>query len=356
MYEMRKSVLLPERHPTQDFFIADIFDALPVKNDRHTMEHPFFTLSTQKDIRPIEYNRDGVSICLSPSAKYGLPTMMDKDILLYCGSLVVAELNKGNIPPRTIRFSAHDLMVTTNRETNGKGYKLIKNAFERLAGCLITTNIETNDIKQTRGFHLLESFEILERSNDKSRMVKVEVTLSEWFYNSLVAREVLTINRDYFRLRKTLERRLYELARKHCGKQESWCISLENLKNKAGSQSELYKFRFQLRHIIEADKGAGHFPDYRMSLADNDLVTFTQKRSKKDNPPCLALMDIPRISEATLEKGRDITHKAGTGWDFYTLQEQFSLSIHEGFRPDNINGAFLNFIKKKVKTSCSGGA
>ena len=38
--------LLPERHPNQDFFIPDIFDALPFKGDRHTMEHPFFTLST----------------------------------------------------------------------------------------------------------------------------------------------------------------------------------------------------------------------------------------------------------------------------------------------------------------------
>ena len=55
------------RHPNQDFFIADIFDALPVKNDRHTMEHPFFTLSTKPDIRVVEYKRDGVKIRLNPS-------------------------------------------------------------------------------------------------------------------------------------------------------------------------------------------------------------------------------------------------------------------------------------------------
>ncbi|WP_443019818.1 replication initiator protein A [Sphingobium sp. CAP-1] len=28
---------------------------------------------------------------------------------------------------------------------------------------------------------------------------------------------MLTLNRRYFRLRKPLERRLYEIARKHCG-------------------------------------------------------------------------------------------------------------------------------------------
>ena len=115
--------LLPDRHPNLDFFIADIFDALPVKSDRHTMEHPFFTLSTKPDFREVEYSRGGVRITMTPHARRGLPTMMDKDILLYCGSLVMAEMNRGYIPPKTMRFSAHDLMVTTNRETNGKAYR-----------------------------------------------------------------------------------------------------------------------------------------------------------------------------------------------------------------------------------------
>ncbi len=267
---MAVTPLLPERHPNQDFFIADIFDALPVKNDRHTMEHPFFSLSTKKDIRSVEYEKDGVKIVLSPSARYGLPTMMDKDILLYVGSLIVAKVNKvereinlqaekareaewqrlkrenekpaidieeylGNYEeicrreqwllrpiPKTIRFSAHDLMVTTNRETNGKAYKLLKNAFERLTGCLITTDIKTNEIKQAKGFHILESYEVIENSRDKKRMVRLEVTISDWFYNALIGKEVLTINREYFRLRKPLERRLYELVRKHCGRQPTW--------------------------------------------------------------------------------------------------------------------------------------
>ena len=49
--------------------------------------------------------------------------------------------------------------------------------------------------------------------------------------------EVLTLHRDYFRLRKPLERRMYELARKHCGKQDEWSISLELLRKKCGSAS-----------------------------------------------------------------------------------------------------------------------
>jgi hypothetical protein len=36
--------LLPDRHPNRDFFIADLLD-WELKEDRASMEHPFFSLS-----------------------------------------------------------------------------------------------------------------------------------------------------------------------------------------------------------------------------------------------------------------------------------------------------------------------
>ena len=342
--------LLPERHPNYDFFIADIFDALPVKNDRHTMEHPFFTLSTKPDIREVHYNRDGVSITLSPHNRLGLPTMMDKDILLYIGSLMMAEINRGGIPPKTVRFSAHDLMVTTNRPTDGHAYRLLKNSFERLHGCSITTDIKTNEIRQSSGFHLLEHWNIIEKSRDSRRMVRLEVTVSNWFYNALLGKEVLTISRDYFRLRKTLERRLYELARKHCGRQPKWEIGLENLKDKCGARSPLKKFRFQVRGIIDINKVEGHFPDYRIALDVNDKVTFTNQLGTPPEEPLLpGFEDIPHLKRQTIERGRKVVEQSCSGWDFNALREQFTLSLIDGFRPESIDGAFINFIKKKVR-------
>ena len=345
-------VLLPERHPTKDFFIADIFDALPVKDDRHTMEHPFFTLSTKPDVRTVRYQKNGVSIKLSPHFEYGLPTMMDKDILLFLGSLVMAELNKGgdNLPPRTVRFTAHDLLVTTNRDTSGPAYALLKKAFERLNGVSITTDIETGGIRAASGFHLIDRWDIIEKSRDDDRMVKLEATLSDWFYRALVNREVLTINRDYFRLRKMLERRLYELARKHCGQQRQWCISLAHLYEKTGSRSPMKKFRYQLRQIIEADKKHEHFPDYRMALDGEDRVTFTRKDAPEQATQWnLSLQnDWPKINRATIEKARKIVAQVGTGWDLQELQRQFSYSIVDGFQPENVNAAFIGFVRSKI--------
>ena len=346
------NALLPDRHPQKDFFIADIFDAIPVKGDRHTMEHPFFTLTTRKDVRSVKYEKNGVKISLSPNVDYGLPTMFDKDILLYCGSQVMAKINKGETPPKKIQFCCHDLLVATNRQTNGQAYYQLKEAFERLAGCLITTDIRTQYIQEAKGFHIIESYRVIKSIHDKrkweeKRMVGVEVTLSDWFYYALIDREVLTLHRDYFRLRKPLERRIYEIARKHCGNQSVWSIRLENLHEKCGSRSRLADFRFQLRKIIETDKKEDHFPEYCFSLSKNDVVIFSPKKAKKEQTEEV-LEAIPHLSERAKENARKLCIKAGTGWDYYNLETDFIQELKDGFKPDNVNGAFINFVKKRV--------
>ena len=330
--------LLPDRHPTKDFFIADIFDNLPFKDDLASMEHPLFSLSKKIDLRKLEYKKDNVSVTIAPST-YGLPTIFDKDVLLYCGSLLMDQINQGNIPPKTLRISSHDLLVATNRPTNGKGYELLKNALDRLRGASIKTNIKTNKRETTRAFGLIESYEIIESSRVKNRMIRLEITLSDWFYNSILGKEVLTINRDYFRLAKPVERRIYEIARKHCGRSEEWKIGLDKLKEKTGSTSSLPKFRYFIKQIEKTN----HLPDYTIFLSNNDIVHF---RLRQD---FVEIEDVPAVSRKTIEQGRRITEEAGTGWSFDELHSQFSMQLLKGFKPDNANGAFINFIKKKVK-------
>jgi plasmid replication initiation protein len=84
---------------------------------------------------------------------------------------------------------------------------------------------------------------------------------------------VETLNRNYFRLDGGLERRLYELARKHCGQQSSWTISLELLHKKSGFAASLRKFR-QLLKQVAADN---RLPEYTLAYeADTDQVVFTR--------------------------------------------------------------------------------
>lgn len=341
-FKQQNLPLLPERHPSRDFFIADIFDNLPFKDDIASMEHPIFSLSKRNDFRTLEYQKDQIKITIAPST-YGLPTIFDKDILLYCGSLLMDQVNKGTIPPKTLRISSHDLLVATNRPTNGKGYTLLKKALDRLKGVSIKTNIKTHKRETTKAFGLIESYEVIESSRVKDRMIRLEITLSDWFYQSIIGKEVLTISRDYFRLGKALERRLYEIARKHCGKKESWSIGLENLKGKTGSTSSLIKFRYFIKEIEKTN----YLPSYQISISPDDLVTFNNRHHTPHEP--LGIEEMPYISPKTLRLGQKLVAEAGTNWNYQDLREQFTLQLQHGFVPDNADGAFIGFVKKKIQ-------
>jgi plasmid replication initiation protein len=268
--------LLPDRHPVRDFFIADVLD-WALKDDRHSMEHPMFALSKIPDIKERRYEHNGNSITITPSIK-GLATIWDKDILIYAVSQLVAAMNAGrqDLSP-IIRLTAYDLLVSTNRHTGGGDYDQLQKAFERLAGTRITTDIRTNGVRQREGFGLIDAWKIIEKHPVNGRMVAIELRLSDWLYNAILGREVLTLSRDYFRLFGGLERRLYELARKHCGYQAKWAIGVDLLHKKTGSTATLRKFRELLRRTAETDA----LPDYRIRYdPESEQAVFYTKNAQ----------------------------------------------------------------------------
>lgn len=265
--------LIRQRHPNRDFFLADLFD-YALKDDGASMEAPIFTLSTKPDLSIWTWtSKDGnKSIKVAPSV-LGRATQHDKDVLIYVVSQLTEALNRGreDAQSRTVRFTVHDFLVTTNRQTSGEGYRLLHEAFERLSGTRISTDIKTGGQRVKEGFGIIDRWKIIDKSPNDERMVAVEVTLSEWLYNAVSAFEVLTIHPDYFRLRKPLARRLYEIARKHCGHQAAWSIGLELLQEKAGSKSTLKEFR----RAVKAIAGDNTLPEYQMALNDDgNKVTF----------------------------------------------------------------------------------
>ena len=297
--------LLPDRHPTADFFVCDIFDAAP-KDDLGSMEHPIFSLATRPDRRVLRHAHNGVTVEVTPSVK-GRATIHDKDVLIYCISQLMAALNAGRAISRTLQLRAHDLLVATNRDTSGDAYARLKEAFERLAGTRITTNLATGGQEITSGFGLIESWEIVRRSRG-GRMVSVTVTLSEWLFRAVLAKSVLTLSRDYFRLRKPLERRIYELARKHCGRQAEWKVSVAVLHKKSGSTAPLRVFRAALRRMIED----GHLPDYAMREAPGDLMIFEREGQVLDAAAPLLTPEVHDAARAILP-GADV-HALEAEW------------------------------------------
>jgi plasmid replication initiation protein len=323
-----------------DFFVCDFFAAVP-KHDLASMEHPLFSLSTRPDRRVLSYAHRGTEITITPSVK-GRATIFDADILIFCISQLMAALNAGRPVARTLTLTAHDLLLSTGRETSGDSYSRLREAFERLAGTRITTNIatgpKTDRIEVTSGFGLIESWEIVRKTRG-GRMVSVSVTLSEWLYRAVLSKSVLTLNRAYFGLRKPLERRLYELARKHCGKQASWRVSVDLLLKKSGSASPRRVFRAMLREIIRADT----LPDYRLTEEPGDQVLVTPRDAVIED---VAGQGGPILAAETLDAAR----ARMPGWDIYALEAEWRGVWHRSGRPRlrSPDKAFLGWIDKRA--------
>ena len=341
-----RSPLLPNRHPTPDFFVCDVFDAVP-KGDLASMEHPIFSLSTKPDTRLRRYEQGDQFVEVTPSIK-GLATVHDRDILIYCISQVISALNEGRPVDRTIRLRARDLLTATNRMTNGQAYEGLKSALERLRGTTISTNIKTGGTETLDVFGLIERARIVRETRD-GRMQDIEIVLSDWVFNAIEAHEVLTLHRDYFRLRKPLERRMYELARKHCGHQAEWSIGLDKLREKCGSNSTLKEFRRLVRTVVIQDQAHGHLPDYAVALVErpNDVekVVFTNRQTMIRNKVGTTAPLPPLPSEAY-----DAARQVAPGWDVHVIEQEWRFWCQEkDCTPHSSVQHFLKFCMSWVE-------
>ncbi|MEP1356292.1 MAG: replication initiator protein A [Tateyamaria sp.] len=319
-----------------DFFVCDFLSVSP-KHDLASMEHPIFSLSTRPDRRILEYCHNDIEVTVTPSVR-GRATIFDADILIFCISQLMASLNAGRPVARTLTLTAYDLLQATGRETSGDSYRRLREAFERLAGTRITTNIATgpkdDPVEVTTGFGLIEGWEIVRRTR-AGRMVSVSVTLSEWIYRAVLSKSVLTLSRDYFSLRKPVERRIYELARKHCGRQPVWRVSVEVLCKKSGSSSPRRVFRAMMREIIRSDT----IPDYVLTEEPGDIIAFTPREAVIDTGP------MPVLSPETLDAARALA----PGCDVYALvAEWHAVWAQTGRRSlRDADRAFLGWLRRR---------
>jgi plasmid replication initiation protein len=339
----REDQLLPAKHDQRDLFICDVADAV-LKDIIPEMEHPFYALSKKPETAIREYEHNGNWLRIVPSVK-GLATIYDKDILIYCISQLMNKIKRGDVIGPRIRITSRDLLVFTNRGTAGKDYEALCEAIDRLAGTRITTNIRTGDEEQTDSFGLIDAASIRRKHGLDGRLLWLEIKLSDWVFNAIRSQEVLTLSPDYFRLSKPLERRIYELARKHCGRQTSWSISLETLLKKSGSQSPMKRFREMVKHIARHD----HLPDYRLTFnEETDMVAFFNREGKWVERPLPFSGDtLPKLPEEAYQEGR----VSAPGYDIYGLESEWREWWATSGRPklDNPVAAFVGFCRSRHK-------
>lgn len=334
----KQEQLLPNRHPQHDLFVCDVADAV-LKDDMASMEHPFYSLSKKPDTNIRRYENNGNWLEVVPSVK-GLATIYDKDILIYCISQIIAKMKTGAPPSRRVQIISKELLIFINRSTGGKDYEALKDALARLDGTRIRTNVKTGGMEDHKGFGLIDSYEI-RRSEKTGRIVEMNISLSEWVFKAVQAHEVLTLHKDYFRLRKPIERRVYEIARKHCGKQTEWKIGLELLKKKCGSRGTVKEFRRAIRELV----GGDYLPDYSVSFDDEkDQVIF---KSRFETPTPARRPRYPVLDPETFNDAKIVA----PSYDVYYLEQDWRSWWVESGCPilTDPDKAFIGFCKRRYE-------
>src|SRR3546814_5564878 len=141
-----------------DLFLPQL-TALPLRDQRETMERPFFSLSKRKRLKPIDYISPDrkITVHVSANSEYGLATIYDLDILIYCASVLIEHKRRGaNDIPQTLNVVPYDMLRTLKREVGGRAYDLLGNALDRLQSTTVKTNIRSGDAVERSEEHTSE--------------------------------------------------------------------------------------------------------------------------------------------------------------------------------------------------------
>jgi plasmid replication initiation protein len=261
------------------YYIAD----LPLRDQRETMERPFFSLSKRKRVKLIDYRSpDGkVWVEVAPHQKFGMATIWDADILIWATSQLLEHKRRGEPLARVLRFRPNELLRAIGRvdkttgKASGERYADLKAALDRLKNTSIRTNIRMplgNRLRQAEGsFSWIDEWRYVDIEGEAATM---ELELSRWVYEGILEQGgVLAIDPAYFAIQGGLERALYRIARKHVGQQDGFKIGLDTLYTKTGSDAGVREFRRMMKRIVERDR----LPGYGISLGEGNSVTFARR-------------------------------------------------------------------------------
>ena len=359
----------------ENFFLVDLMAATP-KSAIPTAEHPFFGLSKnpwKKNgcVRRYESPSGKEYLELSGDQRYGLPTIFDQDFLIYAVSAMAAERKKLKDTPHAsgrrrvlnniIQFSTAEFADFTHRTTIGKDgkvrlpgsrYEQIEAGINRLVRTTVTTNIVSAGFSRTDLFGILDSASIERRELLRKHgaaaeaLVACRIKLSDWILAAIEAGHLITLDRRYFDLRSPLDRRLYQIIRKHCGQQTKWEIGLPKLYLKSGSLSPLREFRRQIRQCVarwdqRLETEGESFLGYQMVYdGARDMLTVRPHRPFR-------AADWPLPFTDGLEK---ICRRELPGYDPADVFSQFNkFAIARGAPPRNVYGALTHWCRQSAQ-------
>ena len=247
-----------------DLFVTYLTD-LPLRDQRDTMERPFFSLAKSKRTVPIEYTVGDVWVRVSAPANIGMATIYDADVLIWAASQINEAKERGLQHSPRLSFKPYDLLKAIHRGTSGIEYRRLRAALKRLVATVVETNIRADKGNRTAAFHWLERFD--EKIDGDGNSDGMEITLPTWLYDGILEGRVLAITPAYFKITGGLSRWLYRVCRKHAGNQATgWSFTFRQLHLKSGSTQRFAEFARDLRRIVRADD----LPEYHVEAYKGD--------------------------------------------------------------------------------------
>lgn len=265
-----------------DMFIADKYFP-KIKHDIYTMEHQVFNLSKKKCIDVIDYEHNGTIFKVIPSG-VGLPFIRDSDILTYCGSQIMAALNRGEVPSRLVRVRVRDYAIATNRSIGGKLHSDFLAQLRRLRGAFVETNVPTGEDQTLyKSFSWIEDYEVIEtiknrktKEERKDTVSTADILLSKWQYNALLNNEVLTLDNDYYKIKNPTQIAIYLCVRKHINQQGKWMIGALKLKKKINHRGHDSSFIRTIKNL----SAKGFVGKYTIKIDTKNNITFYNQSAK----------------------------------------------------------------------------
>jgi plasmid replication initiation protein len=377
-----------------ELFLPYLAD-LPLRDQREMMERPFFSLAKSKRVKPIDYRSpDGkLWVHVSGNPDYGMATIWDADILIYCASMLADMARRGiNDVPRKLHLMPYDLLRAIGRQPTGRAYELLGQALDRLVSTTVKTNIRAENRREAT-FSWLDGWtQLVDEKTERSRGMTIE--LSSWFYEGvMMTGGVLSIDRAYFDISGGRERWLYKVARKHAGGagEGGFAISMPTLFEKSGAEGQYRRFKFEIAKIAERNELPGYAltleqaegkrePSLRMRRrAEGEGAAPAAPASRKkpkvaaapppkaptpeDTPPPPADRDLDasalirrsvkslstrstfgEITDATLA----LLRSECPGWDYQTLHAEFKAWVEgdPARTPVSYQNAFIGYVRR----------
>lgn len=368
-----------------DLFLPYLSD-LDLRDQREMMERPFFSLSKSKRLKPIDYTSpDGRTwVHVSANPNYGMATIWDADILIYCASVLNdMKERRANEIPRVLRVMPYDILRSIGRPVSGRSYALLAAALDRLQSTTIKTNIRAEQRREAT-FSWLDSWsQIVDEKTERSR--GISLALSNWFYEGvLMAGGVLSIDRAYFDITGGRERWLYRVARKHAGGagEAGFSIALPTLFEKSGAEGQYRRFKFEVAAIVRENALPGYDLQFVKAASSPEPLLHIVRRSDpasadkrrvvgaraptKTSPPKLEARGVAPAS-ASAPQGHakrtlvseephgyltdeTLAHlrQHYRGWDFHALHAEFKAWIRsaDARMPERYQSAFIGFVRR----------